>query len=47
MVSLEYVDAATTNLLGNLCTGDMTVTSAIAKTMAEMGRDPYFNTYLK
>jgi hypothetical protein len=47
VVSLEYVDNATLNLLKNLCSENMTVTQGIAKTMAEWGHDPYFNAYLK
>jgi len=47
MVSLEYVDTATLDLLGNLRTGNMTVAQGIARTMTEVGYDPYFQTYLK
>lgn len=47
IVSLEYVDAATLNLLRNLCTDNMTLAAAADRTMAEMGRDPHFGTYLK
>jgi hypothetical protein len=47
IVSLEYVDAATLNLLNNLCTDKMTVADAVVRTMDEMGRDPHFDSYLK
>lgn len=47
IVSLEYVDKATLDLLDNLCTDNMTVAKGIAKTMAELGHDPYFHAYLK
>ena len=47
VVSLEYVDATTLNLLNNLCTENMTVAQGIAETMAELGHDPYFDAYLK
>jgi hypothetical protein len=47
IVSLEYVDAATLNLLNNLCTDSMTVAAAVERTMNEMGRDPHFDTFLK
>jgi hypothetical protein len=47
VVSLEYVDKATLDLLGNLCTENMKVTPGIARTMAELGPDPYFNACLK
>ena len=47
VVSLKYVDATTLDLLGNLCTENMTVAQGIARTMAELGHDPYFNAYLK
>jgi len=47
VVSLEYVDTVTLDLLGNLCTENMTVAQGIAETMAELGHDPYFNAYLK
>ena len=47
LVSLEYVDTATLDLLGNLCTQNMTMAQAISRTMADVGNDPYFNAYLK
>ena len=47
VVSLEYVDTATLDLLGNLCRENMTVAQGVTKTMAEVGHDPYFNAYLK
>jgi len=47
VVSLKYVDATNLDLLGNLCTENMTVAQGIAETMAELGHDPYFHAYLK
>jgi len=47
VVSLEYVDTATLNLLDNLCTENLTVEQGVAETMAELGHDPYFRAYLK
>jgi len=47
IVSLEYVDVVTLDLLGNLCTANMTVTQGISRTTAELGHDPYFDAYLK
>jgi len=47
LVSLEYVDTATLDLLGNLCTENMTISQGTARTMAEIGHDPYFHSYLK
>jgi hypothetical protein len=47
VVSLEYVDNATIQLLGVLCRDNMTVTQGIAETMAKVGHDPYFDAYLK
>jgi hypothetical protein len=47
VVSLEYVDVVILDLLGNLCTENMTVEKGIARTMADLGHDPYFGAYLK
>ena len=47
IVSLEYVDDVTLDLLANLCTENMTVAQGIAETMADLGHDPYFDAYLK
>ncbi len=47
VVSLEYVDEVTLNLLGNLCAANMTLAQGIEKTMADCGSDPYFESYLK
>ena len=47
LLSLDYVDDATLNLLGNLCTENMTVAEGVSKTMAELGFDPYFRAYQK
>ena len=47
IVSLDYVDEASLNLLGNLCTENLTVQEGVDKTMAELGYDPYFRAYLK
>ena len=47
LVSLEHTDKAALNLLGNLCTANMTVAQTIDRTMSELGHDPYFGSYLK
>jgi hypothetical protein len=47
IVSLEYVDGVTLALLDNLCSGNMTLAQGVEQTMAELGHDPYFDTYLK
>ncbi len=47
VVSLEYIDIAVLNLLDNLCTGNMTLAQGMARTMDELGHDPYFGAYLK
>jgi hypothetical protein len=47
VVSLEYVDDVTLDLLANLCTKNMTVAQGITETMADLGHDPYFDAYLK
>ena len=47
VVSLEYVDKATLDLLGNLCTENLTVQYGVATTMADLGFDPHFRAYLK
>ena len=47
IVSLEHVDTATLDLLDNLFTANMTIERGIARTMADVGNDPYFDTYLK
>ena len=47
IISLEYVDRATLDLLDNLCSGNLTLGQGIEKTMKELGRDPYFQAYLR
>jgi hypothetical protein len=47
VVTLEYVDSATLDLLNNLCLKNMTVGQGVASTMANAGTDPYYDTYLK
>ena len=46
-ISLEYMDAASLNLLGHLCTENLTVERGVAETMSEVGTDPFFHAYLK
>lgn len=46
-VCLDYVDDATGALVRNLCTEKLTVTAAVAKTMAEKGPDPKYGAVLK
>ena len=47
VVTLDHVDEATINLLGNLCAENLTLEQAVERTMTELGQDPYFGTYLK
>jgi len=47
VVSLEYVDKVTLDLLEKLCTANVTLSQGISRTMAEHGNDPYFDSYLK
>ncbi len=47
VVSLEYVDMVMLDLLGNLCTGNVTLAQGISRTMDDLGYDPYFDAYLK
>jgi len=46
-VGLDYVDNATMNLIGNLCTKGMTLHQAVAKTIAQNGADPNYGAVLK
>jgi hypothetical protein len=47
VVTLEYVDKVMLDILGNLCTGNMTLAQGITRTAADLGNDPYFDAYLK
>jgi hypothetical protein len=47
VVSLDYVDGTTLDLLDNLCAKNMPVTESMASTMDRAGADPYFGTFLK
>jgi len=47
VVSLDYTDNATLDLINNLCVENMTAEHSIAKTMAKLGFDPYFRAYMK
>lgn len=47
VVSLDYVDKTTLDLLENLCAANMTLSQGISLTMEKMGTDPYFASYLK
>ena len=47
VVSLDYTDNATLDLISNLCIENMTVERGIAKTMTKLGFDPYFRAYMK
>jgi len=47
VVTLEYDDRVTLDLLRDLCTGGMTIAQGINSTMNELGHDPYFDTFLK
>ena len=47
VVSLEHVDKAALDLLGNLCTANLTLAQGVKRTMAALGHDPNFGAYLK
>lgn len=47
VVTLEYVDKVMLELLDNLCTENMTIAQGITRTAADLGNDPYFDSYLK
>ncbi len=47
VVTLDHVDKVTLDLLKNLCTGGMTISEGISQTMATLGHDPYYNSFLK
>jgi hypothetical protein len=47
VVSLEYVDKVMLDLVDNLCTDNMTLAQGVSRTMADLGNDPYFDSYLK
>src|SRR4030042_399627 len=42
VVSLEHVDKAALDLLGNLCTANLTLAEGIKRTMDGLGNDPNF-----
>jgi len=47
VVSLEHVDSVALDLLRNLCSANMTTTQAISRTTTDLGKDPYFDSYLR
>jgi hypothetical protein len=47
VVTLEYVDRATLDLLNNLFTANMTLSEGITTTLNRLGYDPYFGSHLK
>jgi hypothetical protein len=47
VVTLDHVDKVTLDLMKNFCTGGMTISQGISQTMASLGHDPYYNSYLK
>jgi hypothetical protein len=47
VVSLDYVDQVTLDLLDNLCTDNMTLAQAISTTTKDKGKDPYFNSNME
>lgn len=47
IVSLDYVEDATLELISNLRTENVTVEQGIANTVTKLGYDPYFRAYLK
>lgn len=46
-VDLDYVDTATLEIINNLCTKGMPIEEALAKTVAEVGLDPYYHAQPK
>ncbi len=46
-VMLDYVDGATSFLVKDLCSVELTVKEALARTMNEKGRDPRYGSVLK
>jgi hypothetical protein len=46
-VDLDYVDEATTSLIENLCSEELTMKEAVALTMATKGPDPKYKALLK
>jgi hypothetical protein len=47
VVTLEHVDSVTLDLLHNLCSDNMTLAQGISKTTDDLGKDPYFDSYLR
>lgn len=47
VVTLDHVDSVTLDLLHNLVSDNITLAQGISRTTATMGRDPYFDSYLK
>ena len=47
VVTLDHVDGVTLDLLQNLFSANMTMSQGIAATTDKMGKDPYFNSYLR
>jgi len=46
-VGIDYVDEAVIYLVQKLCVDNLTVAAAVAATIAEKGRDPYYGAILK
>jgi hypothetical protein len=47
VVTLDHVDSATLDLLHNLYSSNMTIAQSISKTTENIGKDPYFDSFLK
>jgi hypothetical protein len=47
IVTLAHVDKVTLDLLKKFCTSGMSISQGISVTMASLGHDPYYNSYLK
>jgi hypothetical protein len=47
VVTLEHVDSVTLDLLRNLCSNNMTLEQGIFKTTVDLGKDPYFDSFLR
>jgi hypothetical protein len=47
VVTLEYADSVTLDLLNNLCSDNTTLAQGISRTITDLGRDPYFDSFLR
>ena len=47
IVTLDHVDKVTLDLLKNYCTGGTTISQGISQTMASLGHDPFYDSFLR